>query len=309
MKWTLAAAVTGIAMVMGCGATRPPNQLVDARSAYQKASVNPAAPMAKTGLFEARQALDAAERAFQEGDMTKAKNLAYIAHRKALAAEAQAETMRAIESKRVALADFQHFRDMQEMARREQLEREKGALAKAQRDADAARQAREATEAKIAQLDGVQVERTDRGLVLTIAGGALFASEPKRGHDKNELLDAGKERLSQLAKALKDDKRTILIIAHTDDRGGHDANRKLSDERAEAVRRYLQGEGIEENRMRSEGMGDTMPIAENKTKEGREENRRIEIVLEASPGSGHLEAPPKEEKEKKGKTEKPKKKK
>ena len=75
------------------------------------------------------------------------------------------------------------------------------------------------------------------------------------------------------------------------------------------MRRYLQGEGIEEQRLRAEGVGDTMPIADNKTKEGREENRRIEVVLEASPGSGHVEAPPKEEKqEKKGRKETPKKK-
>jgi outer membrane protein OmpA-like peptidoglycan-associated protein len=292
MKWTLAAAATAVAMVLGCGATRPPNQLVDARSAYQKASVNPAAPMAAANLVDAKRSLDAAERAFREGELTKAKNLAYIAHRKALAAEAKAETMRLVEAKRVALADFQHFREMQAIARREQLEREKGIEAKAQREADAEKKAREATEEKISQLGGVQVERADRGLVLTISGATLFASEPKHGHDEDELLDAGKDRLAEVAKALKDDKRTILVVAHTDDRGKHDANRRLSEERAEAVRRYLQREGIDEQRLRSEGMGDSAPIADNASKEGRAENRRIEIVLEASPGSGHVEAPP-----------------
>ncbi len=306
MKWTLAATVTAIALVLGCGATRPPNQLVDARIAYQKASANPAAPMATASLFEAKQALDAAERAYQDGEMTNAKNLAYIAHRKALAAEAKAETMRAVEMKRVALADFQHFREIQAIARREQLEREKGALAKAQHEADAQRQARESAVVKLGQLDGVRVQESDKGIVLTISGSDLFPTEARRGHDKNELIDMGKDRLAEVAKTLRDDKRTILVLGHTDSQGTHDANQRLSASRAEAVRRHLESEGIPEKRIRSEGMAETLPVAENKSPEGRAENRRIEIIVESSPGSGHPEgaAPAKSKSEPAGKPKK-----
>jgi outer membrane protein OmpA-like peptidoglycan-associated protein len=293
MKWKLAATVTAFGVAIGCAPTRPPNQLVDARIAYQQASTNPAAPLATTSMFEAKQALDAAERAFQDGQTNKAKNLAYIAHRKALAAQAKAETMRAAETKRVALADFQRFREMQALAAREKLEREKGALSAAQQESEARRQAREAAEAKISQIEGVQAQKTDKGLVLTISGSVLFPT------GKSELLPAAKERLADVAKALKDDKGTLLVVGHTDSQGSHDTNERLSEARAKAVRNYLVGEGIEDERIRSEGMGESMPIAENTTPEGRATNRRVEIILEASPGSGHTEMPKKEEHERK----------
>lgn len=286
MKWTLAATATAVGLVLGCGAGRPPNQLVDARTAYQQVSTSPTASLAGTSLFEARQALDAAERAYQANDMTKAKNLAYIAHRKALVAQARADTIHAMETKRVALADFQHFREMQAIATREQLERAKGALASAQREAEAQRQAREAAEAKVAQIEGVQAQKSEKGLVLTISGSVLFAS------NKSELLPDAKDRLAEVAHALKDDKRTLLIVGHTDAQGSHDTNARLSEARANAVRLYLLGEGIAEDRIRSEGMGDALPVADNKSPEGRANNRRVEIILEASPGSGHSDAPP-----------------
>ncbi|MBN9162831.1 MAG: DUF4398 domain-containing protein, partial [Myxococcales bacterium] len=170
MKRTLVAIAAIAALVGACGPTRPPNQLVDARVAYQQALTNPAAPMAPGDLFEARQALDDAERAFSDGEIDKAKNLAYIAHRKAVTAQAKAETARAIEAKRVAVVDFQRFRDMQVAASREQLERAKGALSIAQAEAEAQRQAREAAEAKVKEIEGVHARKSDKGLILTISG-------------------------------------------------------------------------------------------------------------------------------------------
>src|SRR5690606_13729546 len=97
-----ALAILGVA----CGTTRPPNQLIDARMAYHQASVHPGASLSSTDLLEAKQALDRAERAFADGDMDDAKNLAYIAHRKAITSQAKAETLRAVETKRIALAEL-----------------------------------------------------------------------------------------------------------------------------------------------------------------------------------------------------------
>ncbi len=293
MKWTLAATATAIALVIGCGATRPPNQLVDARIAYQQASASAGASMASSNLFEAKQALEAAERAYQKGETTKAKNLAYVAHRKAIAAQAKAETMRAIEMKRVALADFQHFREMQAVALREQMERAKSALADVQRQAEAQKKAREAADDRITKLEGVQAQKTEKGLVLTIAGNVLFAGS------KSELLPTAKDRLAEIARALKDDSRTVLVVGHTDAQGAHEKNARLSEERAKAVRAQLLEDGVGEARLRSEGMAETMPVADNKTPEGRASNRRIEIIVEATPGSGHTDMPARPEKKKK----------
>src|SRR5262245_61735568 len=85
--WILAGLVvfTG---TLGCAPRRPPAQLKDAREAYQRASTVPGASEAATDLYEARQALDAAEAAYaKDGPKSnKTKNLAYIAHRKAISA-------------------------------------------------------------------------------------------------------------------------------------------------------------------------------------------------------------------------------
>lgn len=268
--------------ILGCASPRPPNQLLDARTAYQHATSVPGASMAASDLFEARQSLDAAEQAYmKEGSSNKTKNLAYIAHRKAVAATAKAETLEAIEEKRVALADFQRFKDMHALAMRMELERAKGALSAAQRQAEAQRQARAASEAKtqdaLNRIEGLRSAESDRGLVLTLSGGLLFPT------GKSQLTPAGKKKLAELTTSLKDDKRNIVVVGHTDTKGSDEANMNLSKTRADAVREYLVSQGIDESRIRSEGKGETQPIADNATPEGRATNRRVEIILEKSP--------------------------
>lgn len=71
----------------------------------------------------------------------------------------------------------------------------------------------------------------------------------------------------------------IRLEGHTDNAGNDDANMKLSEERAEAVKAYLVSRGISEDRITSEGFGETMPIADNSTQAGRTKNRRIEIKV------------------------------
>lgn len=289
MKRTLVALAATAAFASACAPTRPPAQLTDARVAFQQALTHPAASMASGDLFDARQALDDAERAFRDGKSDEAQNLAYIAHRKAITARARAEAARAVEVKRAAVDDFQRFRDMQAAAAREQLERAKEARSTAEAAAEAERQAREATKAKVEAIEGVQARPSDKGLVLTISGGVLFPS------GKSELLPSAKERLSEVARALASDERTLLVVGHTDTQGSPESNERLSEARADAVRAFLVGEGIDEDRVRSEGMGEALPVAENTTPAGRANNRRVEIILEASRGSGHTDLPKREE--------------
>ncbi len=296
MKRTIVGFASVAAFALGCGAGRPPNQLVDARAAYQQASSHPAARMAAPDLVEAKDTLAAAERAYRDGDTEKAKNLAYVAHRQSLAAQARAEAARAEETKRVALADFERFREMQAQAARDELERAKGALSIAQQEAQAQRQAREAAESKLSQIEGVQEHKSEKGVVLTLSGNVLFPSA------KTELLPTAKDRLAEVARALKEDNRTLLIVGHTDAKGSEEKNQKLSEARANAVRVFLVQQGIDENRIRSEGAGASQPIADNKSAEGRANNRRVEIILEEKPGSGSTEGPRKEEPGLKGKT-------
>jgi len=74
----------------------------------------------------------------------------------------------------------------------------------------------------------------------------------------------------------------IIAVGHTDSIGSVAYNKKLSVRRAEAVKAYLVSKGIEANRIHTEGKGEAQPIADNKTKEGRAKNRRVEIEVVGS---------------------------
>ena len=86
--------------------------------------------------------------------------------------------------------------------------------------------------------------------------------------------------LDEVAEALSDNPTIeIRIEGHTDSRGKDAYNLALSQSRAEAVREYLIGKNIEEARLVAEGFGERMPIADNRTNAGREQNRRVEFVI------------------------------
>ncbi len=70
----------------------------------------------------------------------------------------------------------------------------------------------------------------------------------------------------------------IEIRGHTDSMGKYESNMRLSQMRAESVRRYLIAQGIDPKRMRAVGFGPSSPIADNRTAAGRAKNRRIEVV-------------------------------
>ena len=88
--------------------------------------------------------------------------------------------------------------------------------------------------------------------------------------------------LDDVAKALADHpKIQVEIQGHTDSVGDDNYNLKLSQKRAEAVKAYLVGKGIDESRMVPKGYGESVPIASNMTKAGRDQNRRVEFVITA----------------------------
>ena len=71
----------------------------------------------------------------------------------------------------------------------------------------------------------------------------------------------------------------IIAVGHTDSIGTDAYNQRLSVRRAEAVKAFLVSKGIERNRVYTEGKGEKQPVADNKTKEGRAKNRRVEIEV------------------------------
>ena len=109
---------------------------------------------------------------------------------------------------------------------------------------------------------------------VTYAADALF------DFDKAVLKKEGKAKLDDLVGKVKDiNLEVIIAVGHTDAVGGDAYNQKLSVKRSEAVKAYLVSKGIEKNRVYTEGKGEKQPVADNKTKEGRSKNRRVEIEV------------------------------
>jgi len=71
----------------------------------------------------------------------------------------------------------------------------------------------------------------------------------------------------------------MVVEGHTDSQGNDDANQVLSEQRAKSVRDYLVSRGVAADRITSTGKGETSPVADNKSAEGRANNRRVEIVV------------------------------
>lgn len=109
---------------------------------------------------------------------------------------------------------------------------------------------------------------------VTYAADAFF------DFDKAVLKKEGKAKLDDLVGKVKDIKLEVMIaVGHTDSVGADAYNQKLSVRRAEAVKAYLVSKGVEKNRVYTEGKGEKQPVADNKTKEGRAKNRRVEVEV------------------------------
>jgi OOP family OmpA-OmpF porin len=87
------------------------------------------------------------------------------------------------------------------------------------------------------------------------------------------------ELLNTLAEGISRCEKNIQVSGHTDSRGAADMNMKLSQARAESVLKYLESRGVGRSVIRSRGYGETSPIANNNSAEGRRLNRRIQFTI------------------------------
>ena len=97
----------------------------------------------------------------------------------------------------------------------------------------------------------------------------------------DELSGEATQRLAELAQRLKSENRNVYleIQGHTDAAGDEGYNRQLGEKRAEAVRRTLSQQGVALNRMATISYGEDSPVADNTSREGRAQNRRVAIVV------------------------------
>ncbi|MGX9731750.1 OmpA family protein [Janthinobacterium aestuarii] len=107
-----------------------------------------------------------------------------------------------------------------------------------------------------------------------------FASEALFDFDQSALKPQGKAALDQLLGQLQGmDLEVIVTVGHTDAVGPDVYNQKLSQRRAEAVKAYLVAQGVETNRVYTEGKGETQPVADNTSAAGRAKNRRVTVEV------------------------------
>lgn len=144
-------------------------------------------------------------------------------------------------------------------------------------EADAANHAAASSARQVAELqsqvDTLQARPTDRGLVLTL-GDALFSS------GRAELQPGANGHLGRLVAFLnRYPNRTVVIEGYTDSVGNNDYNVGLSQRRAGAVRSYLVDQGVSSTRLTASGKGASDPVASNDTASGRQQNRRVEVII------------------------------
>jgi outer membrane protein OmpA-like peptidoglycan-associated protein len=134
----------------------------------------------------------------------------------------------------------------------------------------------------------VKAERPPPGparVVLTASNIAIM-DKVQFETGKAELLPVSHALLDEVAKMLKENPQVELISVegHTDSTGSPDFNRKLSQQRAESVAKYMSSKGIKAARMEPKGFGPDRPVADNETDPGREANRRVEFnILKQGP--------------------------
>ncbi len=127
------------------------------------------------------------------------------------------------------------------------------------------------------EIPGARVERVGEGIVVTFDSGLLFA------YDSDAIQGAARENLTNLAESLRKYGDTdVLIIGHTDATGSDSYNQGLSERRASSAANYLAANGVTRNRIQTAGRGESEPIDTNDTAEGRQQNRRVEIVIVAN---------------------------
>ncbi|TXE13086.1 OmpA family protein [Seonamhaeicola algicola] len=126
------------------------------------------------------------------------------------------------------------------------------------------------------EIPGAEVERVDNGIVVTFdeSSGVYFDT------NKYNINAASQATLNKLIGVFKEYPDTnILVVGHTDSQGAEDYNMTLSKNRAYAVTNYLAGNGISNGRLTTNWFGETQPMHDNSTAEGRAKNRRVNVAI------------------------------
>lgn len=288
-------ALTAAALLSACASSskNPPPEVMRLQNELARVEGDTRIPPhAGTELAEARRALDAllADGRRMDDDVFDhnvylTDRLIKIAEAEGLASYAEVRGKELARERETLLLDARTREAdtasaLAEAERRAaQLAREEAAMARtdadmARIDADVANLQLDAMRMRLADLEAKQ---TERGLVVTL-GDVLFEV------DRAELKSGAQRSLNQLVQVLIENPTAMVAIeGHTDSTGTRAHNDSLSQRRAESVRGFLIGQGIDQARISARGMGQDYPVASNGDAAGRQQNRRVELVIQDRP--------------------------
>jgi outer membrane protein OmpA-like peptidoglycan-associated protein len=250
------------AILSACSAAPPRNESLEtARIIVPEVEKSPRAGVAAADIANARTSLDAANhQAESKGKVSQinyeADNAvlsAQIANEKILTAQANEEVANGTAQRQAVLLQ----------ARERQV----------QTSADQVSDARMRADSLEAQLADLKLQKTERGLVLTL-GDVLFDT------GQATLKSGANGTMDRLATALREKSgRKVTIEGHTDNVGSDASNQGLSERRAQAVQSALTERGVVRGQITTLGKGENFPVASNDSADGRQSNRRVELIF------------------------------
>lgn len=266
----LAAASVAALLLAGC-ASAPvvPTGAADVRTKLSALQADPnLANRAPAAIKDAEAAVQLAEKPVEKSDTALGAHRVYMADRKVEIARARASTLYA-EDQRAKRAEERGAARLD--ARTQEADRARAdATAARASAADSARESEELAR----QIAALRAETTDRGLVLTLSD-LLFATGRA---DLRPGTTSNLDRLVEFLNRYPD--RNVQIEGHTDNVGSAEFNQGLSERRAESVKSYLVRQGIDPRRLTATGLGLYQPIADNATASGRQQNRRVMLIID-----------------------------
>ena len=250
------------AVLAACTAAPVHNEsLESARTMIPEVEKSARAGVAAADIANARHSLDAANRL--AASKAKAPDIEFEAQNAVLSAQiANEKILTAQANDEIAAGNAQRQTVLLEARDRQ--------AQQSVRAADASQQRVDSLEAQLADL---KVKKTERGLVLTL-GDVLFDT------NQSTLKAGAYGTLDRLATALRENSgRKVTIEGHTDNVGSDATNQGLSERRAQSVQMALTQRGVARDQTTAIGKGENFPVASNDDANGRQSNRRVELIF------------------------------
>lgn len=264
------------AILSACSAAPSRNESLEtARTLVPEVEKSSRAGVAAADIANARSSLDAANRLAES--KAKPSQVKYEAENAVLSAQIANEKILTVQANEEIANGTAQRQTVLIQARERESQRSADQASEARRQADASELRADASalraESLEAELADLKLRKTERGLVLTL-GDVLFDT------GQATLKSGANGTLDRLAAALRDKSgRKVTIEGHTDNVGSDASNQGLSERRAQAVQLGLTERGVARSQITTIGKGENFPIASNDSADGRQSNRRVELIF------------------------------